>query len=317
MSYLAKQIASKGTIRKILVASAAIFSYLGFTSLSFLTSIYQLAVFLQIALILYLFLIFSISFVFDLKLKLPKSWQRSSYYYHHVKHRVSRLLKIVGRALALRFRYLNSEKHWRHFLNYLILPSALYWAIVVLIFLNPFETLFKQIFIITGVLLFTILIWHLKAIFISYSSASINARYLMFASMVITGFLAFSAALGLTWYLGMSITAFAVSVFAVSALLMYQSLYHHPFLDIVKDIRFVLLGSLILAAGAYLVGTFWTVNYFSGGLLLAGGLHLYWSMVLQGLQGRLTASRVFDYALIFLFIVLFVLVTTNFNARIA
>jgi len=317
MTIFAQRLTSLKFRKWFLVLSSSIVVFLGLEALSYLTGIFQLPYFINISALLYVFVILISSLIFDLKLKIPKSWERSSYYYFHTKRRLVKIVRIIARAAGLRFRYLSSWKHWRHYQNFLILPTILYWAIIILMFLNPFDYWYKQIFIAAGTFLVAIVIWHLKTVFISYSQASINARYLMFAATIITAFLSFTAILGLSWYFGFSRYFFPATVFVMAFLLMYQSLYHHPLLEIKVNIRFVLVGAGLCFVAALIVANVWTVNYFSAGLLLAGVLHLYWSLTLQWRQGRLTFVRSLDYILLFLFILLFVLVTTNFSSRIA
>ncbi|MDP2933375.1 MAG: hypothetical protein Q8N81_04565 [bacterium] len=317
MTIFAKRLTSLKFRKWFLVLSTSILVFLGLEALSYLSGIFQLPYFINISVLLYVFVILISSLIFDFKLKIPKSWERSSYYYFHAKHRLIKIVKIIARAARLRFHYLFLWKHWRHYQNFLILPTILYWSIIILMFLNPFDYLYKQIFIAAGTFLIAIAIWHLKTVFISYSQASINARYLMFAATIITAFLSFTAALGLSWYFGFSRYFFPATVFIVAFLLMYQSLYHHALLDIRSNIKFVSIGAGLCLVASFIVEQIWTVNYFSAGLLLAGILHLYWSLTLQWRQGRLTLVRSLDYFLLFLFILLSELVTTNFSSRIA
>ena len=223
---------------------------------------------------------------------------------------------MIWRALRLRFHYLRNWSHWLHFQNYLILPAMLYWGVVLLIFLNPFDQLRKQVFIICGTLMLAMVFWYFKTVFTSYSSAILEVRYLMFAVMVISGFMVFASALGISWYLGLENAVFLATVGALTFLLLYQSLFHHSLLNLQRNLKYALFGALFMLLPAYLVTKYWSVNYYTAGVLLAGCLHWYWSNALQWLQKQLTWKRVFEYTALFLFIVLFVLATTNFHARI-
>ncbi|MCL5435615.1 MAG: hypothetical protein M1275_00870 [Patescibacteria group bacterium] len=314
--FFSRQIGSRKVRKWFIVLGVTLTTFFGFEAIGFLAGIYQLSIFLNVSLMLYAFLIVMASVIFDLKLKLPKSWARSSYYYQHSKHRVRKILLTFGRALKLRFRYLKNWSHWLHFQNYLILPSVLYWGVTVLIFLNPFDDLRKQIFIICGTLMLAIVFWFLKTFFVSYSAVVLEERYLMFAIMVLAGFMSFTSVLGLVWYLGLPAWIFILGVEGLSFLLLYQSLFHHSLLAIGRNLKFALAGATFLGGVAYIVTDLWSVNYYSAGVLLAGCLHWYWSNVLQWLQGRLTKIRALEYTLIFLLVVLFVLATTNFKARI-
>jgi hypothetical protein len=314
--FFSKKIGSKITRRWFIVLGVTLTALFGFEAISVLAGIFQLSDFLQIALLLYVFLVILISLVFDLKLKLPKSWERSSYYYKHSKHRLKKILLIFWRAFKLRFHYLNNWMHWLHFQNYLILPAVLFWSVIALIFLNPFDDLRKQIFILCGTLMLAIVFWFFKTFFISYHSSSLEARSLMFAVTVLTGFLSFSSTLGLVWYFGHSIWVFVFGVGGLGFLLLYQSLFRHSMLATSRNFKYAFLGGVFLAVVAYVIGNIWSVNYYSAGTLLAGCLYWYWSNILQWLERRWILMRALEYTLIFLLVVLFVLATTNFSARI-
>ena len=317
MNFLNKKIASRQARRWFIVLSLSLLVLFGFEVLSLLADIYQVHIFIQVAVVIYAYLLVKMSFVFDLNLKKYGAWKHSLQYYRHHKGEILKWFKIVFRAIGNRFHYLRHWENWRHFQNYLILPGVLYWAVVMLIFLNPFDMFLKQLFVITGTVLMTIAIWHLKMIFIDYSRASIQVRYLMFTTTIFTAFLIYSAALGMTWYLGLSKGLFVLAVGALTFLLFYQSLFHRGLVQQLKNLGWVLLGAGILSATAAVVIENWTVNFYSGGLLMAAVAYLFWGLSLQHIQKRLTARLALDYILIFLLVLIFVLSTTNFSARIS
>jgi len=314
--FLSRKIGSRKERKWFVVLATSISVFFGLEAVAFLAGIFQLATFLRVALIVYFFMILVASLIFDVKLKIPRSWSRSAYYYQHTKQRVKKFFYILWRAFVMRFHYLRSWSHWLHFQNYLILPAILYWGVVLLIFLNPFDHLRKQIFIICGTLMLAMVFWFFKTVFTSYSSTILEVRYLMFAVMVISGFMVYTAVLGISWYLGLKDGVFLIMVAVLTFLLLYQSLFHHSLLDLRANLRYALFGALFMLLPAYLVTKYWSVNYYTAGVLLAGCLHWYWSNVLQWLQKRLTWRRALEYTALFLFIVLFALATTNFHARI-
>lgn len=314
--FFTKKIGSRNERKWFIVLTTALVIFFGLQTMAFLAGIFQMGVFLNIALIVYAYMISVASLIFDLKLKVPRSWSRSSYYYQHTKQRVKKFFYILWRALSLRFRYFSSWPHWLHFQNYLILPSILYWGVALMVFLNPFDSLRKQTFIICGTLMLTMVFWYFKTVFTSYSSAVLGVRYLMFAVMVMSGFMVYASALGISWYLGLKDSFFLGAVGILTFLLLYQSLFHHSLLNLRENLKYALFGALFLLLPAYIVTKYWSVNYYTAGLLLAGCLYWYWSIVLQWLQKKLTWRRAQEYTLFFLFIVLFILATTNFHARI-
>ena len=200
---LDQQIASVRTRKWFIVLTVSIANLLVFEVMAILLGLNEVTTFLIVALVLYLHLKVKFSFIFDLNLKGTGSWEKSRE--HHRAHAPGWLtnLRIFWKAVFLRFKYLYHWKHWRHFQNYLILPGLLYWGIIALLFLNPFDVWAKQLIIIVGSVLLGIVVWFLKMIFISYDKASIRLRYLMFSTTIVTAFIVYSGALGLTWYFGL------------------------------------------------------------------------------------------------------------------
>ena len=287
----------------------------GYESLSYIAGLYQLSFFIEIALALYLYLFLSVSTFFDLRLKPAGSFARSSDYYHYSKQPILKWTRIFSRALHMRFRYLGSWQHFRHFQNYLILPSLLYWAVVMLLFLRPFTDFSKQVLAVVGTIFVAGVIWHLKTVFINYRASSAFLHEAMFVTAVATAFLLFAGALGIVWYFGLPSYVFVGSVVVFSFLIMYQSLFRESLVN-PYDLLLVVLGCLMVGFIAMLVAKYWTVNYYSAGLLLADVIYLYWGLVLHAIRGRLKPLTVFEHVIVFLFILFFVLATTNFQARI-
>src|SRR3989344_9102877 len=115
----------------IIVSIAALASFLGFQALSEILKAYQLYTFFGVSWGVYFFVIFWQTFIFDLHLKKSGSitaWERS-----------------LTRALLKQTQYLEQIDHLAHYLNYLILPSVVYWSTVGLLFLNPFDFVLKQV----------------------------------------------------------------------------------------------------------------------------------------------------------------------------
>jgi len=157
--------------------------------------------------------------------------------------------------------------------------------------------------------------WFLKMIFTDYDQASVRLRYLMFTTTIITAFIVYSSALGLTWYFGLEQYLFVLFAGIASFLLFYQSLFHRALVT-AKTLGLVLLGAIILSVSAFFVAQFWTVNFYTAGLILAGLAYTYWGMVLLKVQKALLWRNAFEYVLIFFIVLFFVFATTNFGARI-
>lgn len=315
MSILNKKITTPLNRKLFMISSVSLLVFLGFQALSYIIGLNEVSIFLTVAASLYLYLLIKISFVFDLNLKKARAYEEATEYYNKLKLVPLKELRIVFRGTWVRFQYLRHWRNWRHFQNYLILPGFVYWGVIILLFLNPFTLLTKQLLIIFGTILMTVVMWHFKMVFITYGRASVKLRYLMFSSMILSLFLIHSGMLGLKWYFAESTPVYIVAVFACSFLLFYQSLFHRAAVNF-KNISTVFLGALIMAAVAWLVVSIWTVNYYSAGALLAGIGYTYWGLFLLHLAKKLTLRQVLEHAWVMVFVLFFVLATTNFSARV-
>ncbi|MEK9181327.1 MAG: hypothetical protein AAB871_03765 [Patescibacteria group bacterium] len=315
MTFWNKKIASRKTQKWFIVLVLTGVIFCGFEILSFLTGIYQIPHFVAAAFTFYAFLIVYTTLIFDLKLKVPKSWERSKIYFAHNKQDFLKWFRIIVRAFAMRFHYFSSWQHWLHFQNYLILPAILYWGTVVMIFLNPFSGALKQISAVCGAVLLAVVVWYMKTVFISYSSVNQQIKNLMFTAQVIASLLVFSGLLGLVWYFGLPASNFVLGGVVLAFLLMYQSLFRLQAVNL-KNVFLVLLGSLAVGGTAAIVFRYWTVNFYTGGLMLANVQYFYWSWMRLKISRRFTARLLIEHILVFIFVVFFILATTNFNARI-
>lgn len=138
----------------------------------------------------------------------------------------------------------------------------------------------------------------------------------MYLTTISTGFLVYSAALGICWYIGLPGYFFAITVALMTFLLIYQSMFHRSLVNF-SALKYLLIGSLVVGTMALLIYGVWTVNFYTAGLLLAGVLHLFWGLSAEHLQKTLTRRVVFEYILAFALVIFIVLSTTNFSARIA
>jgi hypothetical protein len=316
LPWLNKKIASYKTRRWFLVLSTSIVLLAGLEAISFLTGIYQLGYYLNISIAVYLYLMIVTSLIFDLKLKIPLSWQRASYYYRHAKTSIAyRWFKKIKRALLLRFLYLWQWQNWRKFQNFLILPSLLFWAVAISIFLNPFREATKQIMVLSGTLLLSVEIWYLKFVFTKSNAASKVIRNLMGGSMVVSSFFTYSSLLGITWYLGLPDYFFVITSGCLAFLYLYQSFFREMLGDF-RHLPMIFLGSVIIAAVSGFVIKYWTVNYYSAGLLVSAFVFIYWNLVSNFLWKKLSRQMALEYLLVFLLALIFALSTTNFHARI-
>src|ERR1041385_1206594 len=104
-------------------------AFLGFQALSYIIGIYQLRGSLYVAFYVYAFHIFWLTFIFDLHLK-----KRGVLANAKLNHTGAKMLWM---AFLERIDHVKKWEYLRHYQNYLVLPSLIYWSTVVLLFLNP------------------------------------------------------------------------------------------------------------------------------------------------------------------------------------
>ena len=241
-------------------------------------------------------------FIFDLHLKKAGSvtaWERS-----------------LVRALIHRTEYLEQIDHLAHFLNYLILPSVVYWATVGLLYLNPFDFALKQIFILLSTIALTINFWYLKSVFLDHKKSRYIERQLFFLVKLYAIFVAFTVSFGISRYFGYPGEVFWVLVAGITYVLMYQAFFqhHHVKPDVVK---FLLLSSLLMGALGFMVFQLWNVNYFSGALVLAAVYNTMWGIIHHKyLDKNLTREIVYEYLAVLFVILVIVFSSTNFAERV-
>src|SRR6185295_8838963 len=132
--------------KPIVVAIVMLVSFFGLQAASKSLGLFQIDKFLLISFYVYLFLVFWQSFIFDLHLKSSYTWRG--------------LEKSLWQALKGRFQYMVEMHHFLHYLNYLILPAVIYWSLIMVMFLNPFDALLKQTLIFGTALAIGAITWY-------------------------------------------------------------------------------------------------------------------------------------------------------------
>lgn len=279
------------------VAVASLVSFFGFEAANIAIKLYEIKSFLLISLVVYLFLVFWQTLVFNLHL---------------------------GKRNAFKW------EHFIHFQNYLILPGIIYWTTVVLIFLNPFDELVKQAWIVLSTLCLGVSFWYLKTVFYAHKQAGKKPKQLIFLIKLYGSYLAFAAALGIAKYYGPiseSLRAenpgyFAVDslwlgalVFSIVFLLMHQALFQHHYLGH-AELKFLLGAGMVMGAAGFFVNQFWNVNYYSGALVLAALYNTFWGLVQHKYVDRdITREIVYEYLAVLFVILVIVIGSTNFGQK--
>lgn len=293
---------------RIAVFVASLAAFLGMELASFVLGLNEVAIFIGISFAVYVFLVIWQIFIFDL----------------HSKH-----IGALIRSVSERFWYLRSGHHFLHFVNYLILPGIIYWMTVIVLYLEPFDELIKQVWIIFSGLALAISQWYMKTVFLAHKEAPSAARQFIFLAKLYASYIAFVAAFGISRYFGylpweirpegyftLGAPAFSVIIFCVTVLLLFQALFQHHYVGF-KILKYLFATGLGLAVIAYALFYFWNVNYYSGALVMTGVYNTVWGLLHHKyIDKNLTRTIMYEYLAVLFVILVMVFSTTNFAERI-
>ena len=237
---------------------------------------------------------FLASFIFDLHLKKAGAWH----------------------ALEERFGYMLDVNHWMNYQNYLILPGIIFWSAIALMFLNPFDLILGQGIILTATLGLTIAFWYLKTVFYAHKQARAGTLQVIFLVKLLATYLAYAAAFGLSRYFGYNALFFAILIFGVTFLLLYQAFFQHHYISL-GTVGLILLSALAIALIGYYMFSIWNVNYFSGALAVAVFYNTIWGLMHHKLiEKNLSRDMVYEYLTVLFVVLVIIFSTTNFSERV-
>ena len=277
----------------ISVAIVSLGALLGFEALSFILGIYQIGMFVHVAVYIFLFHVFWLTFLFDL----------------HLKNR-------FWKSLKERTEHVFNWHYFRHYLNFYILPGLIYWSVVCILFLNPFNTLIKQTAIVAGSFCMSVAYWFFKE---TYSrKLELHEHSIKYLSLVklFTAFLLYSAVLGITWYFGYGRNFLITFVFIGTYALLYQALFQHKLLSLNAH-AFMLLTAAATTAAGLAVYQFWNSEYFTGGLVLLSVYNFMWGILHHRMDKTLNAKVIGEYFFITVLLLSILISTHNFGPRIS
>lgn len=284
----------------------SVITFLGFDALFLIVGLYQIHIYLQVAIYIFVFHIFWITFMFDLHLRNRVPASISSLRFWHM----------VGTAFVQRFEHFKKWQYIRHYLNYLILPSLIYWAVVVLLLLNPFYSGLKQAIIIVGSYILVVVYWYMKEHLTFKLEHTNNWLKTLAAIKLIGAFLVYSAVLGLVWYHGLSSTMLFYLIAATSFAIMYQALFSHGYHS-PGTILTILLSSIAISFVSLWIYHNWNYQYFTAALVLLAVYNLVWGFVHHYLDKTISTSMIVEYILLTVLFISILVATHNFAVRIS
>ncbi len=287
---------------------ATLVSLIGFEVLNFiLGETYQLVTFARVAVYVYVFHFLWLTFLFDLHFK-----KRAVLAEFSPDHKGLRLL---WKAFIERVRHMLNWHYFRHYLNFLILPAIVYWSVILLMSINPFDANLKQLIIIISTICLAVIYWHFKEIFRKNFELHDFGFKILTLVKLLAVFLFYSAVIGYTFYFGFGPGFLFTSVFIGTFLLVYQALFQHRLLG-KKVFLSNLAIALVTAAVSYWIYQVWNYVYLTAALVLLavyntcwGALHHYW-------DNNLTKRLAIEYIILLLLVLSILLASHDFTPRI-
>src|SRR3989344_2441594 len=199
-------------------------AFLGFEALSFIAGIYQIKTYVYVSFYIYFFHVFWLTFIFDLHSK------KRSVVGAYLSGELSQSL--MKQAIADRLEHIKSWHYLRHFQNFLVLPGVIYWAVVILLFLNPFNEPIKQLIVVSSSLAMSLAYCHFKDFFRRKLEMREFGVKILALVKLYAAFLIFAATLGVVSYFGMDWTLLVLGIFCLTFILVYQALFQHRLLSV-------------------------------------------------------------------------------------
>src|SRR5258708_12158240 len=205
-------------------------AFLGFQAINYITGLYQLRTAIFVSFYVYAFHVFWLTFLFDLHLK---------------KRGVLANAKLNARGFNMlwcafkdRCAHVRKWEYLRHYQNYQVLPGLIYWASVILIFLNPFNNLLKELIVVSSTFALSIAYWYMK----EHVSRNLEHQdhWIRVLSLVklFAAFLIYSAVIGTTIHYGFDPIFLLSAVLTLTFLLVYHSLFHSRLLNFLSFLLF-------------------------------------------------------------------------------
>jgi hypothetical protein len=290
------------------ILSALIISFVtffGLMSLSVMIGQNQSSLFLISALELFIFQVVWIAFVFDLHLKRARAVELSSVQFRH----------LLYQGIVLRFKHFFHWPYLRHFINYLVLPTILFWSSVILLYLNPFSSGLKLTIVVLASFAFLQAYWHMKEHLTSHLVDQHYSLRMLTWIKVLVAYASFAATLGICFYFGLPSTIVFYFVLASSLLLMHQALISYGF-NAIRLSVFTLCASLLLGLVGVWVYHNWNYQYFTGGLILLALYNTLWGFAHHYTEKTLDTKTALEYLVFGILIVSIIFATHNFGVRV-
>lgn len=282
-------------------------AFIGFEAVSSALGLYQLKQSLFLSFYIYAFHIFWLTFLFDLHLK-----KRGVLANARLDYKGWQMLK---EAFKNRVSHLRHWPYFRHYQNYLVLPGVIYWSVITLLLLNPFNQGLKQTIIFCSTFAMSVAYWFMK----EHISRNFEHQHrwvkILAVVKLYAAFLVYSALLAVTFYFGYDSTFLFLGIFTLTFLLVYQALFQHRWLTF-NVLLSVIIISLAMGIVSLWVYHNWNTEYLTGGLIMLAIYNFMWGLLHHHIEKTLTKKIFLEYSLMMILVVSLVLASHNFNQRV-
>jgi hypothetical protein len=287
----------------------------GLEALLVILNLNQIRIYLQVATAIYFYLIIKITLLYDLHFKNPGALDRARSKHENVGHWLSRSLKILGSACWDRINHLRSWQYARHWLNYLILPTFLFWATVVMFYLNFGYLKIQQMFFLLSSIALIMTYWYLKEVFIRKLEKVEGDIFVALSVVKIyTVAICFAAAMGLLRSYCVPGVFYAAIVGCLTFLFMYQALFQHNRTNI-NTLLITVAISLLMTGAGFFVYVYWGLNYYTAAIFMAALYNFFWGVFHYRLDHALSWRSFAEILVMMLLVATMVFSVTNFKAR--
>lgn len=288
---------------------------LGFQSLICILNLNQPELFLKSAGYIWAYLILHIALIYDLHFKNRGGWQRATKKHQNIINATNRNFKIFISALADRVDHLQKIAFLRHWINYLILPSVVFWGTVGVLYVNFGFLKIQEITVALSSVAMILNYWFLREVVVREEEVIGSDIFITLSVVKIYAVtLAFASSLALVRHYCLSPKYFAAGIFTLTFLLIYQALFQHKLVS-TKNLSISLGIGFILGLAGYFLVIFWGYNYFTGAVFLAIFYNLLWGLFHYSLDRALNFKVFLEIAVISLLLASMVFSVTNFKAR--
>lgn len=294
----------------ILVFFCAVVIIGGFEALIYILNLNQVGIFLATAEAIYLYLVFKILFLYDLHFKRTRAGQNSAV------AQVELVAQAYWGAFFSRTRHFFTLSYVGKYLNYLLLPTLIFWSTVIILYLNFGQLRVQQAIVFFSSLTLIAAYWYIKEIF-SRRTEKVDAEIFvrMTVIKIYAAGISYAAAMALMRSYCLSGYYFAGVAFAVTFSLIFQALFQHR-LNSNKNILINFFIALAQSLAAFFVYKYWGLNFYTAAIFLVIIYNLLWGVFHYHLDRALTKKTFLEILIISLLMAAMIFSATDFRARI-